>query len=113
VNFKDPVFRDVAGTTVRVEAMVEYDVSNAWAIWLRPITVDTLSAADLGGPITTYQIRAGVAFRFGGRRAQPAIVTTAPQQQPYYQPQMQPPPQPQPPPPQQPQPMPAPAPGAP
>ena len=87
VNFDDPVFRDVMGTTIRVEALGEYAVSNAWAIWFRPITIDTLAAADLGGPITSYQIRAGVAFRFGGRPAQPAVI--APQQppQPYYQPQ--------------------------
>ena len=106
MNFKDPVFRDVAATTVRVEALVEYDVSYSWAIWVRPITVDTITAPDLGGPITTFQIRAGVAYRFGGRRARPAVVTTAPPPQPYYQPQQGPPPP-------QPQPMPAPAPGAP
>jgi len=39
VNFKDPAFRDLAGTTVRIEALAEYAVSPSWAVWLRPPVV--------------------------------------------------------------------------
>jgi hypothetical protein len=68
VNFKDPAFRDVAGTTVRLEAIAEIVLARHWALWVRPFTIDTVSAAELGGPITTYQFRIGVAYRFGSRR---------------------------------------------
>jgi phosphatidylglycerol:prolipoprotein diacylglycerol transferase len=68
VNFKDPAFRDVTGKTVRLDAMVEYALVRHWAVWLRPISIDMLDAPELGGPITTYQFRAGVAYRFGSRR---------------------------------------------
>jgi hypothetical protein len=68
VNFKDPAFRDVTGQTVRLDAMVEYALVRHWAVWLRPISIDMLDAPELGGPITTYQFRAGVAYRFGSRR---------------------------------------------
>jgi hypothetical protein len=72
VNFDEPAFRDVAGTTVRFEALVDYRFGNSWALWLRPITIDTLTAADLGGPITTWQMRIGIAYRFPVGRKQPA-----------------------------------------
>jgi phosphatidylglycerol:prolipoprotein diacylglycerol transferase len=65
VNFKDPAFRDVAGTTVRLEAIAEVVLARHWALWVRPLTIDTVSSADLGGPIMTYQFRIGVAYRFG------------------------------------------------
>jgi prolipoprotein diacylglyceryltransferase len=68
VNFKDPAFRDVGGMTYRLEAIAEYAVQRHWAVWLRPLAIDLLDAPELGGPITTYQIRFGVAYRFGSRR---------------------------------------------
>jgi hypothetical protein len=64
VNFKDPAFRDVAGTTARFEALIEYRLGESWVVWLRPLAIDILSAADLGGPIATWQARIGVAYRF-------------------------------------------------
>jgi hypothetical protein len=73
VNFDEPAFRDVAGTTVRFEALVDYRLGDSWALWLRPLTFDTLAAADLGGPITTWQLRIGLGYRFAvGRKRTPA-----------------------------------------
>lgn len=72
VNFDDPVFHDVAGTTVRFEAMAEYALAPHLVIALRPLTFDILSAPDLGGPITTWETRVGLAYAFdlrGGRSA--------------------------------------------
>jgi hypothetical protein len=69
VNFDDPAFRDVAGTTARFEAMVDYRLGESWAVWLRPLALDVLSAADLGGPIATWQARLGVAYHFAVGRA--------------------------------------------
>jgi hypothetical protein len=37
-------------------------------VWVRPLTIDMLAASELGGPITTYQVRIGIAYRFGSRR---------------------------------------------
>jgi prolipoprotein diacylglyceryltransferase len=65
VNFKDPAFRDVAASTYRLEAIAEYAFLRHWAVWVRPLTIDLTSAPDLGGPITTYQFRIGLAYRFG------------------------------------------------
>lgn len=65
VNFKDPAFRDVGGQTFRLEAIAEYAFLRHWALWVRPLTIDMLTASELGGPITTYQFRVGVAYRFG------------------------------------------------
>jgi prolipoprotein diacylglyceryltransferase len=75
VNFKDPAFRDVGSATFRLDAIAEYAFLRHWALWVRPLTVDLLNASDLGGPITTYQFRIGVAYRFGpsSRGARPAI----------------------------------------
>jgi prolipoprotein diacylglyceryltransferase len=67
VNFKDPAFRDVTGETYRLEAIAEYAVSRHWAVWARPLAIDVLAAPELGGPIMTYQVRIGVAYRFGSR----------------------------------------------
>ena len=108
VNFEDPAFRDVLGTTFRVEAMAEYDISDTWALWLRPITFDILSSAELGGPITSYQMRLGIAYRLGGHPARAASVVqpAPPPPQPYYYPPPYPYPYPYPPPPQQPAPAP-------
>jgi len=68
VNFKDPAFRDVSGQTVRLEAIAEYAFLRHWAVWVRPLAIDMLAASELGGPITTYQFRVGLAYRFGSRR---------------------------------------------
>jgi hypothetical protein len=69
VNFDDPAFRDVVGTTGRFEAMVDYRLGESWVLWLRPLALDVLSAADLGGPIASWQARLGVAYQFTfGRR---------------------------------------------
>ena len=65
VNFKDPAFRDVAAATYRLEAIAEYAFLRHWAVWVRPLTIDLTTAPELGGPITTYQFRIGVAYRFG------------------------------------------------
>jgi prolipoprotein diacylglyceryltransferase len=79
VNFDDPAFHDVAGTAVRVDALVEYALGDSWAVWLRPLSFDVLSAAALGGPITTWQTRLGVGYHFAvGRRASPAPTSPSP-----------------------------------
>ena len=82
VNFIDPAFRDVVGTTGRFEAVVDVRLGDSWVLWLRPLAVDVLSAADLGGPIASWQARLGLAYRFAlGRRtaaAPPATVPAAP-----------------------------------
>jgi hypothetical protein len=62
VNFDEPAFRDVAGATLRVEALTEYRLSESWAVWLRPLSFDMLSAAALGGPIVTWQTRIGIGW---------------------------------------------------
>jgi phosphatidylglycerol:prolipoprotein diacylglycerol transferase len=68
VDFKDPAFRDLGATTARFEAIAEYAYLRHWAVWVRPLTIDVLSASELGGAITTYQARIGIAYRFGSRR---------------------------------------------
>lgn len=65
VHFKEPAFRDVVGTTFRVEGVVEAALGVSWVLWVRPMTFDLLSARSLGGPISTYELRVGVAYRFG------------------------------------------------
>jgi prolipoprotein diacylglyceryltransferase len=67
VNFDEPAFRDVAGTTIRFEALAEYELAPHWVLALRPLSIDVLDADDLGGPITSYQVRIGVAYRFAPR----------------------------------------------
>lgn len=70
VNFDRDAFRDVAGTTLRFEPLLAYELNHSWAMWLRPLSLDTLAAADLGGPITTWQARIGLAYQFSsGARA--------------------------------------------
>ncbi|HEU4733486.1 MAG TPA: prolipoprotein diacylglyceryl transferase family protein [Kofleriaceae bacterium] len=68
VNFKDPAFRDASGKSVRLEAVAEYAFLRHWALWARPLSIDMLDVPELGGPITMYQVRIGVAYRFGSRR---------------------------------------------
>jgi phosphatidylglycerol:prolipoprotein diacylglycerol transferase len=99
VTFKDPVFEGATASTIRFEALAEYPISRSWTVWVRPVTFDIISAADLGGPIATYQMRIGAAYRFDF-----GAPPVAPPPQP-----MQPPPMP----PIQPQPPAQPAPGAP
>lgn len=67
VNFDEPAFRDVTGTNVRFEALLNYSLDDRWQLWLRPISIEVLQHSDLGGPITTWQVRLGVAARFGTR----------------------------------------------
>ena len=62
VNFNDPVFRDVSGTDFRFEATVEYAIGSSFVVWARPLSFDVLTASSLGGPIMTWQFRAGIAF---------------------------------------------------
>ncbi|HEX3481480.1 MAG TPA: prolipoprotein diacylglyceryl transferase family protein [Kofleriaceae bacterium] len=70
VNFNDPAFRDVVGTTGRFEAVVDVRLGDSWVLWIRPLALDVLSAADLGGPIASWQARLGLAYRVSfGRRA--------------------------------------------
>src|SRR6185503_10526494 len=87
VNFQHDAFEDVSGTTFRFEAIAEYAMSHSWIAWVRPMSFDILTADDLGGPITSYQMRLGVAYRFGvgAKSARPAV-TPQPYPQPYPQP---------------------------
>jgi len=68
VNFKDASFRDVSGTALRFDVISEIVLARHWAIWVRPLSIDMLSASELGGPVTTYQFRVGFTYRFGSRR---------------------------------------------
>jgi hypothetical protein len=79
VNFNDPAFRDVVGTTGRFEAMVDVRLGDSWVLWLRPLAIDVLSAADLGGPIASWQARLGLAYRVSfGRPATAAAAAPYP-----------------------------------
>ena len=78
VNFDDPAFRDVVGTTGRFEMMMDLRLGESWSLWIRPLAIDVLTAPDLGGPIATWQTRIGLAYRIAvGRRAGPRAVTAA------------------------------------
>ena len=78
VNFHDPVFRDIAGFTTRIEGVAEYDLTNSWMLWIRPLSFDYLTAADLGGPIVTWQFRVGIAYKWGPRRYPPGYQAAPP-----------------------------------
>lgn len=67
VSFTDSMFADVTGTNFRIDAVAEYVMNHNWVLWIRPLTIDVVAAANLGGPITTMQFRAGIAYRFGDR----------------------------------------------
>lgn len=71
VNFDEPAFRDVTGSHVRFEGLLNYRFDDRWQLWVRPLSIDVLQHSDLGGPITTWQLRVGVAARFGARQAGP------------------------------------------
>ena len=73
VNFNDPAFRDVVGTTGRFEAVVDVRLGESWVLWLRPLALDVLSAADLGGPIASWQARLGLAYRVSFGRPATAV----------------------------------------
>ncbi len=112
VNFDEPAFRDIAGTTLRFEGIAEYTLGARWLLSIRPLTLDILTAGDLGGPITTYQMRIGAAYRFGGnvpKKPEPPRPPPPQYQYPQY-PQPQPYPYPYPPPQPYPQPYPQPQP---
>jgi len=81
VDFKDPAFRGASGGSYRFDVITEYAFKRHWALWLRPLTIDTVSISELGGPITTYQFRFGFAYRFGSRsnaEPTPAVPTLPP-----------------------------------
>ncbi len=81
VSFKDPVFTGATGSTFRFEALAEYAVARSWTLWARPIAFDVMTASDLGGPITTFQARIGIAYRFdlgGSARPAPAPLQPTP-----------------------------------
>jgi hypothetical protein len=68
---------DVSGSSFRLEATLDYPIGGgSWALWARPLSIDILNANELGGPITTWQVRLGVAYRIGKRRAKAARATT-------------------------------------
>jgi len=72
VGFMNPVFENVTASTVRLEAIAEIVMNHNWALWVRPFSVDVISADGIGGAITTFQFRAGIAYRFGERGHGPA-----------------------------------------
>ena len=72
VNFHAAGFMDVAGTSLRVEAIAEYDLNDTFVAWVRPLSIDTLEARDLGGPIVTWQMSAGIAYRLRTKKHVPA-----------------------------------------
>ena len=89
VNFDEPVFRDVTATNIRFEALANYQLSERWQIWIRPLSIEALQSSQLGGPITTLQFRLGVAARFGQRHGERATSPQSPlpgQPQQYYYP---------------------------
>ncbi|HET9987822.1 MAG TPA: hypothetical protein VFQ65_04865, partial [Kofleriaceae bacterium] len=67
VSFMNPAFASVTASDVRIDAVAELVMNHNWVVWVRPLTVDVATAAELGGPITTLQFRAGIAYRFGER----------------------------------------------
>jgi prolipoprotein diacylglyceryltransferase len=72
VSFMNPAFENVTARTVRLEAIAEIVMNHNWVLWIRPLAIDVTSADALGGPITTFQFRAGLAYRFGERGHRPA-----------------------------------------
>lgn len=72
VGFMNPAFDGVTASTVRLEAIAEVVMNHNWALWVRPFSVDVTSADALGGAITTFQFRIGLAYRFGERSHPPA-----------------------------------------
>jgi phosphatidylglycerol:prolipoprotein diacylglycerol transferase len=77
VHFHEAAFQDVLATTWRVEAIAEIALGRSWIAWARPFTLQTLVAEALGGPIITYDMSVGIAYRFGQRAAPPRAVAPA------------------------------------
>jgi prolipoprotein diacylglyceryltransferase len=107
VTFKDMSFSGATGPVVRLEGTADYRLGTSWTVWARLTPFDVLSSTELGGPIVTYQMRIGLAYRFGGGSAAPQpqpqpLQPQPPQPQPLQPQPLQPPPQPLPPQPQQP-----------
>ena len=67
VSFMNPVFSNIIASDVRIDAVAEVVMNHNWVLWVRPLSIDVATAAELGGPITTLQFRAGLAYRFGER----------------------------------------------
>ncbi|CAN5921357.1 hypothetical protein BH11MYX3_BH11MYX3_47550 [soil metagenome] len=93
VNFDEPAFQDVTGVALRFEAIGELALGGGWRISMRPLSIDVLTARDLGGPITTWQTRVGIAyaFDFGRKATTRRDLAPPPQQPPPYSPPYQPP----------------------
>ncbi|HEY0250069.1 MAG TPA: prolipoprotein diacylglyceryl transferase, partial [Kofleriaceae bacterium] len=68
VSFMSSQFASVVAPTFRIDPIAELVVAHNWAVWVRPLTLDVISSEALGGPVTTFQFRAGIAYRFGERR---------------------------------------------
>ena len=84
VNFDAPTFSDVLGKTARLEPTIEIAFAPSWGMWIRPLTIDKVSAPELGGSITTYQCRVGFDYRFGFHRTRPAHPPALPPLPPSY-----------------------------
>jgi hypothetical protein len=78
ISFDSPTFASVLARTVRLDMTAEYAVAPRWGVWIRPITIDSISSDALGGGITSYQFNAGVDFRFDFHRTRPAHPSAAP-----------------------------------
>jgi len=65
VDFEDPAFEDVGSRDARAGIELGFALSPRWWLIARPIEIDVIEARELGGPIWTYQIQLGVAYRFG------------------------------------------------
>ncbi len=65
VDFADPAFEDVGSRDARVGFELGFALSPHWWLIARPVEIDVIEARALGGPIWTYQIQVGVAYRFG------------------------------------------------
>ena len=65
VDFEDPAFEDVGSRDARAGLELGFALSPHWWLIARPIEIDVIEARALGGPIWTYQIQIGVAYRFG------------------------------------------------
>jgi hypothetical protein len=81
VNFHEPAFDDVQASNFRFEATIDYAVGASWSLWARPFSIDIMTASELGGPITTLQMRVGLAYTFGAHRKAPIAQQQQQQQQ--------------------------------
>ena len=65
VDFADPAFEDIGSRDARVGFELGFALSPHWWLIARPVEIDVIEARALGGPIWTYQIQLGAAYRFG------------------------------------------------